>query len=385
MTIQGQITRVRLQKGRRLVKRGQIWYLETCIGGIQGRRSLGTGDLQEATRRAAEGGEPVLNTVLKPKPRQALTLGKALEEYEEWYKKNRRESEAKPLVAVLRHFIDQLGEEFDTRAVTRGQVQRWVDGRVDGRAPATVKRDFARVRAFLYWLARRKDAADMNSCRGIDKPKDDGTTRVAPSSEKVKAVIGKVRGHPWLADYCTLLAETGARPSELLGLRGIDVRENLCSIVPWEGRQLKSKWSKRVIELNAVAAEILKKRKDTMFNKALPIFANRFEEVYEENSVYRFFCDTLAGKRRARVPEAFKMTLYDFRHFFCSEHAAPGPQHMAIESLAAYIGHSPASTQTLLRWYTDQNALRRGAPVPLVGEPKEGKVIALGKAKAQVE
>jgi hypothetical protein len=79
------------------------------------------------------------------------------------------------------------------------------------------------------------------------------------------------------------------------------------------------------------------------------------------------------------------MTLYDFRHFFCSEHAAPGPQHMEIEALAAYIGHSPASTQTLLRWYADQRALRRGAPAELVGEPKEGKVIPLGKAKAEGE
>jgi integrase len=306
-------------------------------------------------------------------------LGKALEEYEDWYKKNRREKGSKQLIAVLRHFIEQLGDDFDTKAITRDHIQRWVDGRVDGRAPITVKRDFARLRAFIYWLARRKDATDTNSCRGIDKPKDEGTTKEAPSAEKVRAVIGKLRVRPWLADYCTVLAETGLRPSELLGLRGIDVRDKLCSIVPWEGRLLKSKWSKRTIELNDVAAGILKKRKETMFAKTAPIFANRLGEVYEENSVYRLFSDTLAPERRAKIPEALKMTLYDFRHFFCSEHAAPGPQHMAIEALAAYIGHSPASTQTLLRWYTDQNALRRGAPAPLVGEPKEGKVIALGK------
>lgn len=382
MTDPGEVTRIRLQKGRRLVKRGRIWYLETCVGGVQARRSLGTGDLPEATRRAAEGGEPVLKPVQRQKAPPALTLGKALEEYEEWYQKNRRENEVKPLTALLRTFVKHAGEDLDTRAVSRDHVQRWVDSRVDGRSPYTVRRDFARVRAFLYWLARRKDAADMNACRGIDKPKDDGTTREAPPSDKVKAVIGKLRAHAWLADYCTLLAETGMRPTELLGLRGIDVRDKLCSIVPWEGRQLKSKWSKRVLELNDVAAEILEKRKETMFNKTLPVFANKVGEVYGENSVYRFFCDALAGERRAKVPEALKMTLYDFRHFFCSEHAAPGPQHMEIEALAAYIGHSPASTQTLLRWYTDQNALRRGAPAPLVGEPKEGKVIPLGKPKA---
>jgi integrase len=381
MTGKGQVMRIKLQKGRHLVKRGEVWYLETCKRGLQERLSLGTGDMQEATRRAAHAGE----AVLKPKPLPSLTLGKAAEEYEEWYQKNRRENGAKQVMAVLRHFIEQVGEDFDTKAVARDHVQRWVDGRVDGRAPITVKRDFARLRAFLYWLARRKDAADMGSCRGIDMPKDEGTTREAPSSEKVRAVLGKLRSRPWLADFCTVLAETGMRPSELLGLRGMDVREKLVSIVPWEGRLLKSKWSKRVLEVNDVAADILKKRKETMFGKTSPIFANRLGEVYGENSVYRLFSDILAGERRSTIPEAMKMTLYDFRHFFCSEHAAPGPQHMAIEALAAYIGHSPASTQTLLRWYTDQNALRRGAPASLVGELREAKVIAMGKAKSQAE
>jgi integrase len=383
MKQQAAITRVRLQKGRHLVKRGETWYLETCQGGFQERRSLGTGDLQEATLRAAQGGEPVLESVLKPKAPATLTLGKAIEEYEEWYAKNRRDTERSK--APLQAFLDLLGEDKDTRSITRDDVQRFVDNRVDGRSPITVRSDFARVRAFLYWLARRKDAADMGSCRGIDKPKEDGTTREAPSPDKVKAVIAKLRSHRWLGDFTTVLAETGMRPSELLGVRGTDFREKLLSIVPWEGRELKSKWSKRVIELNEAAAEIFRKRKETMFNKALPVFANETGEVYAEHSAYHAFQDTLGGGKLKKPPEALEMTLYDFRHFFCSEHAAPGPQHMEIEALAAYIGHSPASTQTLLRWYADQRALRRGAPAQLVGDAKEGKVILLGKGKAEAE
>ena len=53
MAASAQLTRVRLQKGRHLVKRGEIWYLETCSGARQRRRSLGTGDLDEASRLAA--------------------------------------------------------------------------------------------------------------------------------------------------------------------------------------------------------------------------------------------------------------------------------------------------------------------------------------------
>ncbi len=72
-----------------------------------------------------------------------------------------------------------------------------VAGKVENekQTPASLVSDFAWVRAFIYWLAKRKNAADMGSCRGIDKPKEDGTTREATSPEKVKAVIAKLFRH----------------------------------------------------------------------------------------------------------------------------------------------------------------------------------------------
>lgn len=53
MAESSQLMRVRLQKGRHLVKRGEIWYLETCSDARQRRRSLGTSDFEQATRLAA--------------------------------------------------------------------------------------------------------------------------------------------------------------------------------------------------------------------------------------------------------------------------------------------------------------------------------------------
>lgn len=40
-TAKGLVTRVNLQKGRHRVKRRDVWYLETCIGGFEDRVSLG--------------------------------------------------------------------------------------------------------------------------------------------------------------------------------------------------------------------------------------------------------------------------------------------------------------------------------------------------------
>jgi len=381
------ITRVRISKGLHVVKRGEIWYAEECIRGRQTRRSLGVSDLQAALAKAVLPREPKREpAAAKPAAQGVLTLGKAFEEYTAWYAKNRRSGVRTGF--ALRPFVESVGKQADVRTLTRGQLQRFVDGRVDGRSALTVRGDFARARAFLRWIAARKDIPDLfNLCRGIDQPKDEETTREAPPVEKVRAVLRRLAesGHPWMHDYVRLLAETGARPSELLGLRGIDLRKKgdqeakLVAIVPWEGRSLKSRWSKRTLEVNDTAAGILACRREAMLDKTRPIFMNPCGEVYQERSVAHLLRELLAGGRKRKVPAELDLTLYDMRHFFASEHAAPGPQHMAIEALGAYLGHSPASIKVMLRWYTDQTALRRGAPVSVLGELREGKVTAMGK------
>src|ERR1043165_8069213 len=114
------LTRVKLQKGLRIVKRGRIWYAERCVQGLQTRWSLGTEDAGEASRRAVLGQERPDSPLPKPpaKP-DTLTLAKALEEYEEWYRKNRRDTGAKRLYPVLHLFADALGDQKDPRTITR--------------------------------------------------------------------------------------------------------------------------------------------------------------------------------------------------------------------------------------------------------------------------
>lgn len=376
--------RIRLKKGRYLVRRGEVWYLEECVGGKQTRRSLGTEDHVEATRRATdERGWPLPATekVLPPAAPKDVSkaLGTLIVEYLGWYRKTKRASGFRRVAPVIHWFVKSVGEMEPATAVTRDHVQRWIDSRVDGRSPVTVRNDFARVRAFLRWISGRKGVVDWNVCRGVERPKDDDVTREAPSVEKVRRVISALRksDHAWIADFAEVLAETGMRPAELLGARGTDLRDKLLSIAPWEGRELKSKWSKRLIELNGAALTILKARVDAMFDRSKPIFGTELGTVYKPHSALHVFYRALADSETATVPIELRMSLYDFRHFFCSEHAAPGPQHMQIENLAGYIGHSPKSQATLLRWYTDQAALRRGAPVALISRVKT-RVASMG-------
>lgn len=376
-----QVTRQKLTKGRYLVKIGETWYLETCTRGLQKRRTLGTSDLNEAMKLQAslpagldELPSAAAPTQPPPSP-ETLTLEDALEEYLDWYGEKNRQTSKERTEPVLRIFVGALGAEKDTRTIMREDIEKWIQIRRDGRSASTVRTDFNRIRAFLYWISDRKDAVERKVCRGISLPKTPRSPKPSPSAEKVRAVL-RALGAGWIADYCRVLTETGMRPSELLGVRGTDLKGKLLAIKPHESRDLKTEASERTIVLNETAAEILTRRKEQMFKKEVPIFANHLGDVFKENSVYHIFKDTLAGGKLKKPPPELDMTLYDFRHFFCSEHAAPGPQHMDIETLGAYIGHSPASTQTLARFYIDQKALLRGAPATLI-EQKDGEIVVL--------
>lgn len=412
MAAKGKRIAVVITKGRRLVKHANgTWYLETCIQGIQKRRTLGTSDLKvamEVQAKLKDAGAELPTAAPEPEqPKEdpaSLTLQKGLDAYTKWYGENNRSVSLERTEPILKAFVAALGPNRDPKTITRDDVQKWIMSRRSGRSPATVRGDFTRVRALIYWLSDMKDAADRKACRRIDLPKMPRSAKPAPSVEKVRAVLRTLDAmedvrYRWIADYARVLSETGMRPSELLGIRGNDLgdavdqdgkpmkhkdgdRVKTLRIAPTDARELKTEASARTILLTPTAGEILQRRKDGLFKKDLPMFPNEMGEVYKANSALHIFKDALAGKRHGKPAPELNMSLYDFRHFFCSEHAAAGPQHMTMEALGAYVGHSAASTQTLSRFYIDQRALLRGAPVSIM-EQKAGEVVELKAAKGK--
>lgn len=59
---------VKIRRGLRLVKRGNVWYVEKCIRGRQVRRSLDTADPEEAMRRALQEDAVTLPSPRPPTP-----------------------------------------------------------------------------------------------------------------------------------------------------------------------------------------------------------------------------------------------------------------------------------------------------------------------------
>lgn len=378
------VTLLKIRKGLRVVKRGEVWYGEACIHGKQSMKSLDTGDLVEATRRAMEwAGNPAQNIpMFKPTPRpDALSLDKALEEYQTWYDQKRKASTGKVTLPIVQAFIDRVGLDMDTRAVTQKHVQGYVDSRVEDECSYwTIKNDFGRVRAFLRWVEKKHNGAvDLHSVRGIELPKDTGVTPEAPTMETIRAIFRKVKGHPTLEDYLTCLLEIGCRPGELLALRGVDIECDLIKIRPHDGWSPKSKWSVRTIQITATAAGILNARKSKLFDKSALLFGLESGKMRSAQYTGHMYRDALRDDD-GKIPAQFKdADLYSFRHAFATLHAAPGPAFMELQKLAAYMGHGPGSTHLLERFYADRNAMRAGAPPSLLGEAKEGKVVAMGK------
>jgi integrase len=275
----------------------------------------------------------------------------------------------KPTVWAL---VEQIGTDADPRVIDRDDIEAFIE-RYDDHSPSYVKNEYVRVGAFLRWVAKKyKGSVDL-SCLDVDNlPRDDSAGREIPDMTTAKAALRKLSAHGWLGEYVTVLLETGMRPSELLAVRGVDLNGNLLSIEPWGEWSPKSKWSKRVIQLNETATRILEARKKGLFDKRAPLFGlpeGKMRSVKHTSKLYR---STLGD-----ATEFDLCNLYVWKHLFCSEHAAPGPAFMELQTLAAYIGHAPGSTRVLERWYANRNAMRRGSPPALTIEAKETKVVPM--------
>src|SRR5436190_23467986 len=102
------VTRIKIRRGLNIVKRSDVWHLSGFQNGQQIRGTLDTADPVEAQRRALERMSTpvqvaaVFKALAKP---DALTLDKAMEEYETWYDSKRKPSTGKVSLPIVRNFI----------------------------------------------------------------------------------------------------------------------------------------------------------------------------------------------------------------------------------------------------------------------------------------
>ena len=134
-------------------------------------------------------------------------------------------------VKVYRLGITQYAEWCDKRGlpcrVERGQVRDWmVHLRDSGSAPATVASRLAGVRALSKWLTE-EGILDGDPLLRLNAPKQDSPITPVLTGDELKAIIKACQGTQFRdrrdEAIVRLMAETGIRVSEALGLDVADV------------------------------------------------------------------------------------------------------------------------------------------------------------------
>lgn len=217
------------------------------------------------------------------------------------------------------------------------------------------------------WAIDTLGMALANPTQGLrfkyQDPAEERLPRVIPQ-EALERFVTAAEGSKYYR-YYQVLAMTGLRPSEALGLQAKDIKQGHLEIrrgVTGDGlSDLKTKAARREIPLTAELRQILiDQRSETAF--ATPegwLFpsANGAPSMSAVRSAFqRTLNQTATWERGGRnkneklriIEKPVHFSLYDFRHTFASKMAALGMSHVALRTI---MGHTDISTT--MKYYVE--------------------------------
>jgi integrase len=270
------------QDRKHLQKRGEIWYARVIVPpsltdklGTHLRKSLKTSSLTEANQRKyaviAELKRQIAQAkhgasykdwqeALRQAPNQdardeiELLVTEAAEEMEAkvghqqalaWFRKATQTDEAlselietflglkehstdtlrkhqKALAELRDHFLE---DDLPPKALDRRKLLEFVDNLLDGELAPNTKRDrLGSLGGFWGWLEKRLHVPrGDNPFRGFTVKGGSTESSRGWTPEEVSLVLRSEFPHPWQRHALVMLLLTGARPSEILGLRHEDI------------------------------------------------------------------------------------------------------------------------------------------------------------------
>ena len=182
-----------------------------------------------------------------------------------------------------------------------------------GHKPSTVRRTFNDINATVNKAINEHDLDMANpfskiEIEGAQHSKDD---RLPFTDEEMQQLAPVMKGEGIRSLIWTILRDTGARPKEVIGLRGCDFNEKDATIYirSYEGNRLKTAHSEREFPIPAPLASRLA---DLIPEKATePLFPSYKNAPRGNDS-----CTQALNKRIHRVIEDPKKTVYSLRHRF---------------------------------------------------------------------
>jgi integrase len=197
----------------------------------------------------------------------------------------------------------------------------------------------------------------------IERPEDVGRVLAALRE------IGEESRRPWLYPFFSLLAYTGLRRGEALGLRwsDIDLERRMITVRRSYSGQTKSS-RHRTVPMSPVLVATLRAARASDPWKGELCFPNESGEMYSRNSkVEAFFQRALARCRLRRI------RVHDLRHVFASHFVMGGGD---IFTLQRILGHSTPKLTSDTYAHLSPDHLAREAERVAYPEPTEtGKVL----------
>ncbi len=233
------------------------------------------------------------------------TFGKSDDQIRKW---------RNPRIKAIKNLIGVIGDKqlSDIEPDDTLDFRDWLSSRIqDGEIIASsANKDITHMSAVLKTVNKKKRLGLDLPLSDLSFKNDDNDTRLPFSDKWIKERILADGALDGLNDEARcivlLMINTGARPSELAGLRQEDIRlsHNIphIAIEPYDGHQLKNKTAKRTIPVTGVSLEALRG-----FADGFPRYANSSASL--SGVVNKYF-------RNNNLEETPEHTFYGLRHSF---------------------------------------------------------------------
>lgn len=251
---------------------------------------------------------------------------------------NTRQAYERDLKQLIRH-LEAEGVD-KPESVTAGTIQDYVlSMRESGRAPSSISRSMASIRAFFQFLAKERKIK-TNPAKGLHNPKPDREPPVVMTVEEVDALLRQPdeSQNIGLRDRAMLevLYATGLRVSEVIGLRIGDVEVG-CGCIRCRGTG-----KERTLPLTENAGRALKAYLETARGDMLrqsdeeALFVNYNGEPISRQGFWKM---VLRHAEKAGINR--RITPHVLRHSVAAHLLARGADMRMVQKM---LGHADIST-----------------------------------------
>lgn len=332
--------RKRYREPERLYERGGVFYARIKVDGVEHRRSLKTRDRAEAQKRLDKwliGVSPYKGTLrhtFKEAAALWITAG-------EWKPKTLA-GYIKLLTVLDAHFGERYWDQVDKAA-----LQAFADERREaGAGTATINRYLTVISGIADHVRELPGWPELNPVSLLPKKprREKRHPYIRPPAEDIEAYFDRMKGT--FGELCRFALLTGARMSEISGLKRLDARHGKAQL--W---MTKSKF--RVITLSEEAKAIVERQpksalSDTLFNTRDGTPYLRVTEMWREivNRAQKM------AQRDGR--KLTRMRFHDLRHEYAIRYLENGG---SLYTLQLHLGHSSIKqTESYLRYLTPEKA-----------------------------